>query len=68
VSNTPASWFCPAVYELARWHGVALAIADRRGLDVQSLELTADFTPIRFHHGLRGRGRCQALTGARHLR
>jgi len=39
VSNTPASWFCPAVDELPRWHGVALAIADRAGLDVQSLEL-----------------------------
>jgi len=55
VSNTPASWFCPAVYELPRWHGVALAIADRPGLDVQSLELTADLTSIRFHHGHRGR-------------
>ena len=45
LSNTPASWFCPAVYELPRWHGVALAIADRPGLDVQSLELTRISAP-----------------------
>jgi uncharacterized protein YecE (DUF72 family) len=51
-----ASWFAPEVYELLRWHNVALTIADRPGLEVfQSHELTADFTYLRFHHGHRGR-------------
>ncbi|MEY2442788.1 MAG: hypothetical protein QOJ46_2214 [bacterium] len=50
-----ASWFCEEVYELLRWHGVALTIADRPGLDFQTYELTADFTYVRFHHGRRGR-------------
>ena len=49
------SWFCDEVYELLRWHGVALAIGDRPGLDFQSHEITADFTYVRFHHGHRGR-------------
>jgi uncharacterized protein YecE (DUF72 family) len=49
------SWFCDDVYELLRWHGVALTIGDRAGLDFQTSELTADFTFVRFHHGRRGR-------------
>jgi uncharacterized protein YecE (DUF72 family) len=49
------SWFCDEVYELLRWHGVALTIADRPGLDFQTHELTADFTFVRLHHGRRGR-------------
>jgi uncharacterized protein YecE (DUF72 family) len=49
------SWFCDDVYELLRWHGVALTIADRPGLDFQTYELTADFAFVRFHHGRRGR-------------
>src|SRR5918998_1334 len=50
------SWFCAEVYELLRWHGVALTIADRPGLEeFQSHEITADFTYVRFHHGHRGR-------------
>ncbi len=49
------SWFCEDVYELLRWHAVALAIGDRPGLDFQSHEITADFTFVRFHHGRRGR-------------
>jgi uncharacterized protein YecE (DUF72 family) len=49
------SWFCDEVYELLRWHGVALTIADRPGLDFQTHEITADFTFVRFHHGRRGR-------------
>lgn len=49
------SWFCPAVYELLRSHGVALTIADRPDLPFQTCEITADFTYIRFHHGHRGR-------------
>lgn len=51
-----ASWFCPEVYELLRWHNVALTIADRPGLEeFQSHEMTADFTYVRFHYGHRGR-------------
>jgi len=50
-----ASWFCPEVYELLRWHGVALTIADRPELEFQTHELTADFTYVRFHYGHRGR-------------
>jgi uncharacterized protein YecE (DUF72 family) len=50
-----ASWFAPEVYELLRWHNVALTIADRPGLEFQSHEITADFTYVRFHHGHRGR-------------
>ena len=49
------SWFCSEVYELLRWHNVALTIGDRPELDFQSHELTADFTYVRFHHGHRGR-------------
>lgn len=50
------SWFCAQVYELLRWHNVALTIADRPGLEeFQSHEMTADFTYVRFHHGHRGR-------------
>jgi uncharacterized protein YecE (DUF72 family) len=49
------SWFCDEVYELLRWHGVALAIGDRRGLAFQSHEITADFAYVRFHYGHRGR-------------
>jgi uncharacterized protein YecE (DUF72 family) len=50
-----ASWFCDEVYELLRWHGVALAIGDRRGLEFQTHEITAGFTFVRFHYGHRGR-------------
>jgi uncharacterized protein YecE (DUF72 family) len=50
-----ASWFCAEVYELLRWHGVALTIGDRPGLEFQTCEMTADFTYVRFHHGRRGR-------------
>ena len=49
------SWFCAPVYELLRWHGVALTIADRPELEFQSHEMTADFTYVRFHYGHRGR-------------
>jgi uncharacterized protein YecE (DUF72 family) len=49
------SWFCEDVYELLRWHGVALTIGDRLGLDFQTHEITADFTFVRFHYGRRGR-------------
>jgi uncharacterized protein YecE (DUF72 family) len=49
------SWFCDEIYELLRWHGVALTIGDRPGLEFQTHEITADFTYVRFHHGHRGR-------------
>ena len=49
------SWFCDEVYELLRWHGVALAIGDRPEVEFQSHEITADFTYVRFHYGRRGR-------------
>jgi uncharacterized protein YecE (DUF72 family) len=51
-----ASWFTPDVYELLRWHNVALTVADRPEIaDFQSHEITADFTYVRFHYGHRGR-------------
>jgi uncharacterized protein YecE (DUF72 family) len=49
------SWFVDDVYELLRAHGVALVIGDRKGLDFQTHEMTADWTLVRFHHGHRGR-------------
>jgi uncharacterized protein YecE (DUF72 family) len=49
------TWFVDEVYELLRAHGAALVIGDRRGLDFQTHELTADWTLIRFHYGHRGR-------------
>jgi uncharacterized protein YecE (DUF72 family) len=49
------SWFADEVYELLRWHSVALTIGDRRGLEFQTHEITADFTFVRFHYGHRGR-------------
>lgn len=50
-----ASWFVPEVYELLRAHGVALVIGDHPERPFQTLELTADWTFIRFHYGSRGR-------------
>jgi uncharacterized protein YecE (DUF72 family) len=49
------TWFADEVYDLLRAHGAALVIGDRRGLDFQAHELTADWTLIRFHYGHRGR-------------
>jgi len=46
------SWFAPETYELLRRHGAALVIGDRPEVQAfQALELTADFTFVRFHHG-----------------
>jgi uncharacterized protein YecE (DUF72 family) len=50
------SWFVAEVYELLRAHGVALVIGDTPERPFQTHELTADWTYIRFHYGLRGRG------------
>jgi uncharacterized protein YecE (DUF72 family) len=49
------SWFCDAVYELLRWHEVALAYGDHPQRPFQALELTTDWTFVRFHYGHRGR-------------
>jgi uncharacterized protein YecE (DUF72 family) len=49
------SWAAPAVLGLLRDHGVALCIGDHPERRWQPLELTADFTIVRFHHGTRGR-------------
>jgi uncharacterized protein YecE (DUF72 family) len=49
------SWFTEDVYALLRAYGVALVIGDRKGLDFQTYEMTADWTLVRFHHGHRGR-------------
>lgn len=49
------SWFAEEVYEQLRWHGAALVIGDRKGLDFQPHEIVGDWTYVRFHHGHRGR-------------
>jgi uncharacterized protein YecE (DUF72 family) len=49
------SWFAPEVYELLRSAGAALVIADDPRRPFQTHELTADWTYLRFHRGLRGR-------------
>jgi uncharacterized protein YecE (DUF72 family) len=48
-------WFVPEVLDALRWHGVALVIGHRPDRPWQPLELTADFTIVRLHHGARGR-------------
>ena len=54
-SSATPSWFTEPVYELLREHGVALVIGDPRSRRSSTLELTADWTFVRFHHGTRGR-------------
>jgi uncharacterized protein YecE (DUF72 family) len=49
------SWFDPAVYELLRQSGVALAIGDHPDRPFQELRFTTDWTFVRFHYGRRGR-------------
>jgi uncharacterized protein YecE (DUF72 family) len=49
------SWFTDDVYAMLRAYGAALVIGDRKGLDFQTHEITADWTLVRFHHGHRGR-------------
>jgi uncharacterized protein YecE (DUF72 family) len=49
------SWYADEVFELLRHHGVALVIPDSPKYPFRTLELTADWTFIRFHHGSRGR-------------
>jgi uncharacterized protein YecE (DUF72 family) len=49
------SWFCEPVFELLRWHGVALAIGDHPQRPWQPWRLTTDWGFVRFHYGKRGR-------------
>ena len=50
------SWFTADVLELLRAHEVALVFADRPEVHpFQTLDVTADFVYVRFHHGSRGR-------------
>ena len=49
------SWFSDEVLELLRFHHVALVIGDHPERPWQPLELTADWTFLRFHYGARGR-------------
>ncbi|HKG10084.1 MAG TPA: DUF72 domain-containing protein, partial [Gaiellaceae bacterium] len=49
------SWYVEEVYAALRDHGVALVIPDSPKYPFRTLELTADWTFVRFHHGTRGR-------------
>jgi uncharacterized protein YecE (DUF72 family) len=49
------SWYVDEIYALLREHGVALVIPDSPKYPFRTLELTADWTFVRFHHGSRGR-------------
>lgn len=49
------SWFVPDVYDILRAYGAALVYGDHPSRPWQPLELTADWTLLRFHHGSRGR-------------
>jgi uncharacterized protein YecE (DUF72 family) len=49
------SWFTADVLELLRAYGAALAYGDHPERPWQPLELTADWTFVRFHYGRRGR-------------
>ncbi len=51
-----ASWFVEEVYAQLRRRGVALVIGDAPKRPFQTLELTADWTFLRFHYGSHGRG------------
>jgi uncharacterized protein YecE (DUF72 family) len=49
------TWYVDDVYALLRRHGVALVIPDSPKYPFRELELTADWTFVRFHYGARGR-------------
>ena len=49
------SWYADDVYSLLRDRGVALVLPDSPKYPFRTLELTADWTFIRFHYGSRGR-------------
>ena len=50
------SWFAEPVLDLLRAHDAALVVGHHPKRPFQTLELTADWTFLRFHHGARGRG------------
>jgi uncharacterized protein YecE (DUF72 family) len=50
-----ASWYVGDVYDLLRRHAVALVIPDSPKYPFRQIELTADWTFVRFHSGTRGR-------------
>jgi uncharacterized protein YecE (DUF72 family) len=50
------SWYVEEVYALLGEHGAALVIPDSPRYPFRALELTADWTFVRFHRGSRGRG------------
>jgi uncharacterized protein YecE (DUF72 family) len=49
------SWFTSDVFELLRAYGAALTYGDHPERPWQPLELTTDWTFVRFHYGARGR-------------
>lgn len=56
------SWFSPDIYSILRRHNIALCITNRRDED-SPIELTADFTYLRFHGGdPEARGKYQTST------
>ncbi len=48
------SWFCEPVFELLSAAGAALVVGDDPRRRFQTLEPTADWMYLRFHHGSRG--------------
>ena len=50
-----SSWYVEEVYAALRERGVGLVIPDSPKYPFRTLEVTADWTFIRFHHGSRGR-------------
>lgn len=51
-----ASWFVPETLAFLRARNAALVIGDHPERPFQALDLTADWTFVRFHYGKRGRG------------
>jgi uncharacterized protein YecE (DUF72 family) len=51
-----ASWFVPEILALLRERNAALVVGDHPDRPFQTLDLTADWTFVRCHHGKRGRG------------
>jgi uncharacterized protein YecE (DUF72 family) len=51
-----ASWFVPEILALLRERNAALVVGDHPYRPFQTLDLTADWTFVRCHHGKRGRG------------
>jgi uncharacterized protein YecE (DUF72 family) len=49
------SWYADEVYAALRARGAALVMPDSPRYPFRTLELTADWTFVRFHHGSRGR-------------